>query len=212
MTLPVVQALEALAISTRCREASAKVTFRLGDGRMLDLAPGDQQMRRIDQAWASTVHAFEGGTVDTVIAAMEAKHPNLTNLKTLYVEISRARDRAEPVTDDKPGLREQLEAVIGVAYRGARSRQAGAGEGPRRRAGRGPEHRPRWCRLGIAAAGTDLRAGHGEGAGAEERRSRPRAVKGFAEAEFRSVRVPFGPGRIVRLYLTIPPAAVTLPS
>ena len=65
-------------ISTRCREASAKVTFRLGDGRMLDLAPGDQLLRRIDHAWTSTVHAFEGGTVDTVIAAMEAKHPNLT--------------------------------------------------------------------------------------------------------------------------------------
>ena len=113
MTLPVVQALEALAISTHCREASAKVTFRLGDGRMLDLAPGDQQLRRIDQAWASTAHAFQGGTVDTVIAAMEAKHPNLTNQKTLYVEISRARDRAELVTDDKPGLREQLEAVTG---------------------------------------------------------------------------------------------------
>ena len=82
-------------ISTRCREASAKVTFRLGDGRMLDLAPGDQLLRRIDQAWASTVHAFQGGTVDTVIAAMEAKHPNLTNLKTLHMEIRRARDRAE---------------------------------------------------------------------------------------------------------------------
>ena len=100
-------------ISTRCREASAKVTFRLGDGRMLDLAPGDQLLRRIDHAWTSTVHAFEGGTVDTVIAAMEAKHPNLTYLKTLYVEISRARDRADLVTDDKAGLREQLEAVIG---------------------------------------------------------------------------------------------------
>ena len=49
-------------ISTRWREASAKVTFRLGDGRMLDLAPGDQQLRRIDQACASTVHAFQGGT------------------------------------------------------------------------------------------------------------------------------------------------------
>ena len=64
---------------------------------------GIQQLRRIDQAWASTVHAFEGGTVDTVIAAMEAKHPNLTNLKTLHVEISRARDRADLVTDDKAG-------------------------------------------------------------------------------------------------------------
>ena len=89
------------------------MTFRLGDRHMLDLAPGDQQQCRIDQAWASTVHAFQVGTVDTVIAAMEAKHPNLTNLKTLHVEISHARDRAELATDEKPGLREQLEAVTG---------------------------------------------------------------------------------------------------
>ena len=93
--------------------AGGKVTFRLGDGRTLDLAPGDPQLRHIDRAWASTVHAFQGRTVDTVIAAMEANHPNLTNLKTLYVEISRARDRAELVTDDKAALRETLEAVTG---------------------------------------------------------------------------------------------------
>ena len=91
----------------------SKVTFRLGDGRMLDLAPGDPQLRHIDRAWASTVHAFQGRTVDTVIAAMEANHPNLTTQKTLYVEISRARDRAELVTDDKAALRETLEAVTG---------------------------------------------------------------------------------------------------
>ena len=93
--------------------AGSKVTFRLGDGRMLDLAPGDPQLRHIDRAWASTVHAFQGRTVDTVIAAMEANHPNLTTQKTLYVEISRARDRAELVTDDKAALRETLEAVTG---------------------------------------------------------------------------------------------------
>ena len=52
-------------------------------------------------------------TVDTVIAAMEANHPNLTTQKTLYVEISRARDKAELVTDDKAALREQLEAATG---------------------------------------------------------------------------------------------------
>ena len=57
--------------------------------------------------------AFQGRTVDTVIAAMEAKHPNLTTQQMLYVEISRARDRAELVTDDRAGLREQLEAVTG---------------------------------------------------------------------------------------------------
>ena len=89
------------------------VTFRLEDGRMLDLNQGDAQLRHVDRAWASTVHAFQGRTVDTVIAAMEANHPNLTTQKTLYVEISRARDRAELVTDDKAALREQLEATTG---------------------------------------------------------------------------------------------------
>ena len=52
-----------------------KVTFCLEDGRMLDLASGDPQLRHVDRAWASTVHAFQGRTVDTVIAAMEANHP-----------------------------------------------------------------------------------------------------------------------------------------
>ena len=35
--------------------------------------------------------------VVNVIAAMEAKHPNLTRQKSFYVEISRARYRAEQV-------------------------------------------------------------------------------------------------------------------
>ena len=91
----------------------ARVTFRLEDGRMLDLPPGDPQLRHIDRAWASTVHAFQGRTVDSVIAAMEANHAKLTTQKSFYVEISRARDRAELVTDDRNALRETLEAVTG---------------------------------------------------------------------------------------------------
>ena len=90
-----------------------RVSFRLEDGRMLDMNAGDPQLRHVDRAWASTVHAFQGRTVDTVIAAIEANHPNLTNRKMLYVEISRARDRAELVTDDKAALKEQLEALTG---------------------------------------------------------------------------------------------------
>ena len=89
------------------------VTFALEDGRTLDLKQGDAQLRHIDRAWASTVHAFQGRTVDTVIAAMEAGHPHLTTQKTLYVEISRARDRAELVTDDAGKLRERLEQASG---------------------------------------------------------------------------------------------------
>ena len=83
------------------------------DGRALQLHQGDAQLRHIDRAWASTVHAFQGRTVDTVIAAMEANHPHLTTQKTLYVEISRARHRAELVTDDRDKLRERLEGATG---------------------------------------------------------------------------------------------------
>ena len=89
------------------------VTFTLEDGRVLELEKGDSQLRHIDRAWASTVHAFQGRTVDTVIAAMEANHPHLTTQKTLYVEISRARERAELVTDDRDALRERLEGATG---------------------------------------------------------------------------------------------------
>ena len=92
---------------------NGRVTFRLEDGRRLTLTPGDPQLRHLDRAWCSTVHAFQGRTVDAVIAAMEANHPALTTQKALYVEISRARDRAELVTDDAAALRERLEAVTG---------------------------------------------------------------------------------------------------
>ena len=77
------------------------------------LGRNDPQLRYVDHAWASTVHAFQGRTVDNVIAAMEARHPHLTTQKSFYVEISRARDRAELVTEDAAELRAQLQAVTG---------------------------------------------------------------------------------------------------
>ena len=93
--------------------ANARVTFALEDGRKLELGRNDPQLGHLDHAWASTVHAFQGRTVDSVIAAMEARHPHLTTQKSFYVEISRARDRAELVTDDAAELRAQLQAVTG---------------------------------------------------------------------------------------------------
>ena len=48
-----------------------------------------------------------------MIAVMEANHPHLTTQKSFYVETSRARDRAELVTDDRAALKEQLEAATG---------------------------------------------------------------------------------------------------
>ena len=118
---------------------NGRVTFRLEDGRGLTLTPGNPQLRHLDRAWCSTVHAFQGRTVDAVIAAMEANHPTLTTAKAFYVEISRARDRAELVTDDARAFRERLEAVTGERI----SALEGIGEAvrPEREAGReaGPE-------------------------------------------------------------------------
>ena len=108
------------------------VSFRLEDGRTIELGSSDPQLRHLDHAWASTVHAFQGRTVDNVIAAMEANHPNLTTAKAFYVEISRARDRAELVTDDAAALKERLEAVTGERI----SALEGIGESVRREHGK----------------------------------------------------------------------------
>ena len=90
-----------------------RVSFVLEDGRKLELVRHQPQLRHLDHAWASTVHAFQGRTVDNVIAVMEANHPHLTTQKSFYVEISRARHRAELVTDDAKALCDRLEAATG---------------------------------------------------------------------------------------------------
>ena len=89
------------------------VRFRLDDGKTIMLAEGDPQLRHLDHGWASTVHAFQGRTVDNIIAAMEAGHPHLTTQKAFYVAISRARDGAELVTDDAKQLADHLEKATG---------------------------------------------------------------------------------------------------
>ena len=147
-----------------------KVTFRLEDGRTLDLAPGDPQLRHVDRAWASTVHSFQGRTVDTVIAAMEAKHPNLTTQRMLYVEISRAHDRAELVTDDRAALREQLEAATGERIAALEAV--------------GPEHERANART-PEAGGETGRGSDREGEAANERQRR-------TEPELEQVRTPRG--------------------
>ena len=89
------------------------VRFRLEDGSLMKLGEGDPQLRHMDRAWASTVHAFQGRTVDRIIAAMPSGHAHLTTQKSFYVAVSRARDRAELVTDDARRLAKHLETATG---------------------------------------------------------------------------------------------------
>ena len=88
------------------------VRFELEDGDTITLGEGDPQLRFLDHAWASTIHAFQGRTVDTVIAAMESRS-SLVNQKSLYVAISRARYRAELITDNAGELADHLERASG---------------------------------------------------------------------------------------------------
>ena len=102
-----------------------------------------------------TVHAFQGRTVDRIIAAMPADHPNLTTQQAFYVAISRARDRAELVTDDAWKLADQLEratgervaALDGVALQAAQETAFGGGN----RAESGPGHAPEATERGHEA-------------------------------------------------------------
>ncbi|MDE0035825.1 MAG: AAA family ATPase [Deltaproteobacteria bacterium] len=89
------------------------VHFRLEDGSTARLAGEDPQLRHLDRGWASTIHAFQGRTVDGIIAAMPTGDSDLTNQRAFYVAISRARDDAELVTDDAWKLSDQLERATG---------------------------------------------------------------------------------------------------
>ena len=101
------------AVATVERVERDGVRFRLEDGSAAKLADGDPQLRHLDRAWAATVHAFQGRTVDRIIAAMPADNSRLTTQQAFYVAISRTRDRAELVTDDAWKLADQLQQATG---------------------------------------------------------------------------------------------------
>ncbi len=83
--------------------------FDLGEGQVLSLARDDPQLRHIDHAWSSTVHAAQGMTRDAAIGVLDTGHGQLNGQARLYVEASRARDRFVLVTDDRERLEEVLE-------------------------------------------------------------------------------------------------------
>ena len=90
-----------------------RVRLDLADGRTISLKADDPQLRHIDHAWSSTVHGAQGSTADRVIAVLDSSHGALTDQSTFYVEISRARDGAEILTDNREQLIEVLEANTG---------------------------------------------------------------------------------------------------
>ena len=91
------------------RIGSRRVRFDLGNGETLSLPRDDVQLRHIDHAWSSTVHAAQGMTRDAAIAVLDTGHGELGGQAALYVEASRARDRFVLVTDNRETLADALE-------------------------------------------------------------------------------------------------------
>ena len=83
------------------------------DDRRLKMALDDPRLRHIAHAYATTVHAAQGLTRDKVIAVLDSGHGSLANQQTFYVEISRARDEAIILTDNREQLAETLEENTG---------------------------------------------------------------------------------------------------
>ena len=87
--------------------------MRLSDGRETVFAPDDPQLRHLAYAYASTVHGAQGQTHDRVIAVLDTGAGPLVNQQTLYVQMSRAREEAVVLTDNREQLIETLEANTG---------------------------------------------------------------------------------------------------
>lgn len=71
------------------------------------------QLKHLKYAYAGTIHASQGKTVDNVIAVMESDRPVLNNQKSFYVTISRPRDNVELITDDTIKLQSTIERHTG---------------------------------------------------------------------------------------------------
>ena len=90
------------------------ITIHTPTGEEHTLERNNPILQHIDYGYASTVHAAQGKTFDRVIGIMEANHPHLTTQPLFYVTLSRARDHATIITDNKHDLAETLSKQSGT--------------------------------------------------------------------------------------------------
>ena len=95
------------------RDRKATLTLRVAGGPDVAFAHDDPQLRHLAYAYASTVHGAQGQTRERVIAVLDSGHGLLSNQQTFYVQLSRARETAVVLTDNREQLVETLEANTG---------------------------------------------------------------------------------------------------
>ena len=79
----------------------------------LNIKKDENILKHIDHGYASTVHNAQGKTYENVIGAIESKHPHLTNQPMFYVTLSRAKNQAILITDDKRQLSQTVKKNTG---------------------------------------------------------------------------------------------------
>ncbi len=85
-----------------------RVLFRDDAGRTFPLRRKDPQLRHLDHAYGSTVHGAQGRTARAVIAVLDAH--GAADQAMFHVEVSRASESFQLLTDDREALVEMLEA------------------------------------------------------------------------------------------------------
>ena len=89
------------------------LTLRIATGDDIVFRRDDPQLRHLAYAYASTVHGAQGQTHERVIAVLDSGFGRLSNQQTFYVQLSRARENAVVLTDNREQLVETLEANTG---------------------------------------------------------------------------------------------------
>jgi len=84
------------------------VTFELTDGSTIKVDITLAENRHWDHAYAATVYAAQGGTVNQVLVNGESWRKNLVNQKSFYVALSRAKYQAHVYVDDKKAFMQAI--------------------------------------------------------------------------------------------------------
>lgn len=126
-----------------------------------------KDLSRVDHAYCQTAHQAQGKTCDRVMALAESNQVNLTNQKSFYVEVSRAKDKAVVYTDNKEVVSKGIEARSGekqtaldrVISNGPSGPGAGGQSSSKEAVAKGTEARPSLERDGNEAGRAPVRGG-----------------------------------------------------
>jgi len=90
------------------------IKLTLENGETVSFKKTDRVFKHIDYGYASTVHASQGRTSKNVIGVMESDHKQLTDQRSFYVTLSRAKEQAFLISDSKNTLVKTLNENTGA--------------------------------------------------------------------------------------------------